>query len=170
MPGLDEISIRTDLRPGDLGAVIRMHGVLYAEEYGYAIQFESYVAEGIHEFMDRYDPAVDRAWICEHDGGMVGSLFCMHRDDGSPQGTAQLRYFLITPECRGVGLGKRLMELFMAHLRARGYRSAYLWTVNELPAAASLYMRHGFRLAEEKPAAAFFNKPLMEQRYELLLP
>jgi GNAT superfamily N-acetyltransferase len=166
MSVLDDISIRTELRPGDFGAVIQMHGVLYAAEHGYGIQFESYVAEGIHEFYSRYDPARDRAWICERDGVMVGSLFCMHREDCA----AQLRYFLTRPEYRGIGLGKRLMGLFMEHLAAQGYRSAYLWTVNELPAAASLYKRHGFRLVEEKPGAAFFNKPLLEQRYELILP
>ena len=39
---LDDISIRTELRPGDIGYVTYMHGTLYSEEYGYRIQFESY--------------------------------------------------------------------------------------------------------------------------------
>jgi peptidyl-dipeptidase Dcp len=53
----------------------------------------------------------------------------------------------------------------MDFLRECGYSSSYLWTTDELPAAASLYTRHGFRLTEEKNSSAF-GKPLKEQRYE----
>jgi peptidyl-dipeptidase Dcp len=65
-PALEEIRIRTDLRPGDLGYVIHLHGSFYGSEYGYSIQFETYVALGLHEFYERYDPRRDRFWICEH--------------------------------------------------------------------------------------------------------
>jgi len=82
--------------------------------------------------------------------------------------SAQLRYFIITPPFRSIGLGKKLMALFMAFLSACGYRSAYLWTTHELPAAASIYKRHGFTLTEEKPSGAF-GKPVKEQKYELKL-
>jgi hypothetical protein len=47
-----------------------------------------------------------------------------------------------------------------------GYQTSYLWTTNELPAAATLYTRAGFRLTEEKESTAF-GKPLKEQRYDL---
>lgn len=163
--GLDDVSIRHDLRPGDLGYVVYRHGKLYGEEYGYNIEFETYVAAGIREFYERYDPERDRAWICEHEGKLVGFLVLMHRDNGA----AQLRYFLIEPEYRGIGLGRLLMELFMAFLREHGYTSAYLVTTHELEAAASLYKRHGFRLTEEEPSSAF-GKPVRLQRYELTLP
>jgi len=163
---LEDITIRTELKPGDIGYVIYLHGVLYGGEYGYGIGFETYVAAGLQEFYQAYDPGRDRAWICEHEGTMVGFLLLMHRGNE----TAQLRYFLVRPEYRGIGLGKRLMELFMQFLEECNYRSAYLWTVDELPAAASLYKRHGFRLTEEKPSAPFFGKPLREQRYDVVLP
>jgi GNAT superfamily N-acetyltransferase len=162
---LEDITIRNDLKPGDIGSVIYLHGSLYGSEYGYGIGFEAYVAAGLHEFYQSYDRSRDRVWICEHENRMVGFLLLMHRENDS----AQLRYFLIQPEYRGIGLGKRLMNLFIQFLRQCNYRSAYLWTVDELPAAASLYKRHGFRLTEEKPASAFFGKPLREQRYDLVL-
>ena len=161
LPGVE---IRTTLAPGDLGYVIHLHGLLYGREHGYGIGFETYVALGMHEFYARYDPARDRVWLCEDRGAIVGSLFLMHRDCGA----AQLRYFLLRPEYRGLGLGKRLMELFMEFLRGCGYSSAYLWTTHELSAAAALYRRHGFRLTEEKESSAF-GKPLREQRYDLVV-
>ena len=162
---LEDIAIRNDLKPGDIGTVISLHGSLYGSEYGYGIGFEAYVAAGLNEFYQSYDQSRDRVWICEHGSRMIGFLLLMHREKAS----AQLRYFLIRPEYRGIGLGKRLMDLFIQFLKQCNYRSAYLWTVDELPAAASLYKRHGFRLTEEKPSAAFFGKPLREQRYDLVL-
>jgi peptidyl-dipeptidase Dcp len=86
----------------------------------------------------------------------------MHREGDA----AQLRYFILEPAYRGLGLGKRLMDLYMEHLRKAGYRSSYLWTTHELAAAASLYKRYGFMLTEEKASDAF-GKSLYEQKYEL---
>lgn len=159
---LDDITIRTELKPGDLGYVIYRHGELYHTEYNYGISFETYVGAGLYEFYKNYDPALDRAWVCEHENKMVGFVLLMHRENNA----AQLRYFLIEPEYRGIGLGKKLMQLYMDFLKEKGYQSSYLWTTNELSSAASLYKRHGFELTEENPSTAF-GKPLMEQRYDL---
>jgi GNAT superfamily N-acetyltransferase len=160
---LNDISIRTVLKPGDLGYVIYRHGSLYGEEYNYEITFETYVALGIYEFYKNYDPEMDRVWICEHDDRIVGFLLLMHRENNA----AQLRYFYIEPEYRGIGLGKKLMELYMEFLDKKGYTSSYLWTTHELRSAASLYKRHGFKLTEEKESTTF-GKPLKEQRYDFI--
>lgn len=161
---LDDISIRTELRSGDIGYVIYLHGALYGKEYGYGIQFESYVAKGLCEFYETYNLERNRIWACEHNDCMIGFLLLMDRGPA-----AQLRYFLIEPEYRGIGLGSKLMNLYMDFLRECGYKGSYLWTTHELSTAAFLYKRHGFKLTEEKESTAF-GKPLREQRYDLLLP
>lgn len=160
---IDDITIRTELRPGDIGYVVYLHGHLYAQEYGYGITFETYVAAGLHEFYQQYDPQKERVWICEHNNSIVGFLLLMHRGKA-----AQLRYFILEPAYRGIGLGKKLVQLYMDFLRQAGYESSYLWTTDELPAAAHLYTRQGFVLTDEKPSTAF-GKPLKELRYELVL-
>jgi peptidyl-dipeptidase Dcp len=160
---LNDITIRTELKSGDIGYVIYLHGLYYKQEYGYGIEFESYVAAGLHEFYTNYNPNRNRVWVCEHDGRMVGFLLLMDRGEA-----AQLRYFLICPEYRGLGLGKRLMELYMDFLHECGFKSSYLWTTDELATAASLYTRHGFKLTEEKESTAF-GKPLIERKYELVV-
>lgn len=161
---LNDIAIRTELRPGDLGYMIYMHGDLYGKEYGYGIPFETYVAKGLCEFYEKYDPERSRVWLCEHKGRIIGSLLLMDRGKA-----AQLRYFLIQPEYRGIGLGGKLINLYMDFLQKRGYKESYLWTTHELSTAAFLYKQVGFKLTEEKESTAF-GKPLREQRYDLFLP
>ncbi len=58
------------------------------------------------------------------------------------------------------------MNLYMDFLHAKGYKSSYLLTTNELDAAAHLYLKHGFELVKETPSTDF-GKPLHEQKYEL---
>jgi N-acetylglutamate synthase-like GNAT family acetyltransferase len=161
---LSDISIRTELRPGDLGYVIYLHGALYSKEYGYGVQFESYVAKGLCEFYEKYNSKRNRVWVCEHDGRMIGFLLLMDRGE-----SAQLRYFLIEPEYRGIGLGSKLLKLYMDFLCECDYKASYLWTTHELSTAGFLYKRLGFQLSEEKESSAF-GKPLREQRYDLILP
>jgi peptidyl-dipeptidase Dcp len=161
---LDDICIRTELRPGDIGYVTYMHGALYSKEYHYGLQFESYVAKGLCEFYEKYNPERNRIWACEHNDRMIGFLLLMDRGDA-----AQLRYFLIEPEFRAIGLGRKLLNLYMDFLRQCGYTASYLWTTHELSTAASLYKRLGFQLTEEKESTAF-GKPLIEQRHDLMLP
>ena len=160
---LNDIAIRTELRPGDLGYVVHVHGRLYGREYNYGIQFETYVAKGLCEFYEKYDSQRNRVWVCEYKDQIIGFLLLMDRGE-----SAQLRYFLIEPEYRGIGLGSKLMNLYMEFLRECGYKTSYLWTTHELTTAANLYKRYGFQLTEEKESTSF-GKSLREQRYDLVL-
>ena len=160
---LEGISIRNELKPGDIGYLTHMHGRLYGQEYDYGVQFEAYVAKGLCEFFEKHNPKRSRVWICEEKGRTVGSLLLMDRGE-----SAQLRYFLIEPEYRGLGLGSKLINLYMAFLKECGYRESYLWTTHELETAAFLYKRMGFKLTEQKESSSF-GKPLIEQRYDLRL-
>lgn len=160
---LEDIRIRTMLQPGDIGYITYLHGKLYSRENGYGIGFEAYVAKGLAEFYEQYDATRDRLWIAEHHQSIVGFLLLMHRGEA-----AQLRYFVLEPAYRSIGLGNKLMQLFMTALQSLDYKTAYLWTTSELPAAAHLYKKYGFTLTEEK-ASTDFGKSLTEQRYDLVL-
>src|SRR5437867_7870156 len=94
------ITLRADLRPGDLGAVVSLHGLVYAREYGFDPTFEAYVAGPLAEFALRGSPR-ERLWLAERDGRLVG---CAAVVAAAPQ-TAQLRWFLVDPAARGAGLG-----------------------------------------------------------------
>ncbi|HWI89993.1 MAG TPA: hypothetical protein VNT20_01910 [Flavisolibacter sp.] len=85
------VSIRTDLKSGDIGYIVYLHGFLYNKEYNYSIAFETYVAKGLYEFYQQYDPDKDCIWICEQNNSIVGFLLLMHRGNNA----AQLRYFIL---------------------------------------------------------------------------
>lgn len=159
------VTIRHDLRPGDLGRVVALHGVLYAREFGFDHGFEAYVAETVAELGRLARPGLDRLWVAERDGRQVGSIAIIGREGGA----AQLRWFLVDPEVRGAGLGRRLIDEALAFCRTAGYRSVYLWTVSGLDAAARLYVAAGFRKTEVKPAALLWGVELAEERYDLSL-
>jgi len=159
---LEDIQIRTALKPGDIGYVIYLHGHLYKKEVNYGIEFETYVASGLAEFYQQYDEQKDRVWVCEHQDKIVGFLLLMHRGEA-----AQLRYFILEPAYRGIGLGNKLLSLYIDFLKEKNYKSSYLLTTDELPASAHLYKKFGFRLTDEKRSNAF-GKAVVQQRYELV--
>lgn len=156
-----ELAIDHQLRPGDIGYLIYLHGKRYALENGYLQGLEIYTMESMLESLKNFSPDKDRFWIARHNDTIVGSIALMNRGD-----LAQLRYFLIEPDYRGYGLGNRLMQLFIDFMHRCGYQGAYLWTTNELPAAAHLYRKFGFVLTEEVPSEQF-GKHTIEQKYEL---
>jgi GNAT superfamily N-acetyltransferase len=156
------LSIRHDLRPGDMGYLIYLHGILYAEEQGYDHTYEGYVAGTFAEFAHGYRPDKDRLWVAEMDGQIIGSIGIVGRSDEE----AQLRWVLVHPKARGMGLGRMLMEEALKFCREAGYTSVYLWTVNGLTAAAQLYESVGFEKMEEK-RHELWGHVLTEERYEL---
>ncbi|MGE5654380.1 MAG: GNAT family N-acetyltransferase, partial [Bacillota bacterium] len=126
-------------RPGDLGWVVQQHGALYAQEYGWDVQFEGLVAETVSDFIKNYDPERERCWIAEMDGENVGAIFLVkHTDD-----TAKLRMFIVHPKARGLGIGKQLVQECLHFAKQAGYGRVSLWTMNVLSAARHIYQRAG---------------------------
>jgi N-acetylglutamate synthase-like GNAT family acetyltransferase len=162
---LEGTAIRSDLRPGDIGGIIALHGVLYTADAGFDVSFEAFVAASVAEYFETFDPARDRVWIVERAGQMCGCLALKGR---SPV-EAQLRYFLLHPDLRGQGLGRKLIEAFLECARALRYKRIFLLTDEAHTAAAThLYLAYGFRKIDERPVDRWGNS-VAEQRYELEL-
>jgi GNAT superfamily N-acetyltransferase len=157
------ITIRHAVRPGDLGRVTALHGLVYAAEYNFDVGFEAYVAHSLGEFGQAIRPDRDRLWLAERGDHLLGSIGIIGREAGA----AQLRWFLVDRQARGQGLGQRLLADALAFCRAAVYRAVFLWTVDSLVAAARLYTAAGFRKTEEKPRQPMWGALLAEQRYDL---
>jgi len=160
----DHVNVRCDLRPGDIGSVVSLHGVIYSREYGYDHTFEAYVAAGAAEFAQAFSPHQDRLWIAEAGGQTIGSIAIVRRSESE----AQLRWFLIDPNWRGLGLGRILLQRALKFCRECGYRVIFLWTVSYLTVATHLYESAGFKKTEEK-TSKLWGQTVIEERHVLQL-
>ena len=151
-------------RPGDYGWIIARHGAVYAAEFGWDIAFEGLVARLVADFVASHDPARERAFIAWSGGQRVGSVFCV-RDSET---RAKLRLFLLEPQVRGRGLGKRLLTACLDFARDKGYADMGLWTHESHKAACALYEKAGFRLVSSVPVRSF-GQDLVEQQWEIAL-
>src|SRR5262245_16204898 len=139
MTPTEKFTIRTDLRPGDIGTVISLHGTVYARERGFDSTFEAYVAEPLAQFVKANSPR-QRLWIAERTGTIVGCIAIVAMSEF----TAQLRWYLVEPNSRGLGIGKRLLDETICFSRQAGYSQIILWTEGSLVYAARMYERAGF--------------------------
>jgi ribosomal protein S18 acetylase RimI-like enzyme len=157
-----DIVLRHDIRPGDIGLVVYLHGLLFAEEHGFGDTFEAQVAASLAEFYLSFKPDKERLWVAEKNGQIVGSVGVVE----SSQSQARLRWLLVDPANRGLGLGKALLEEAIDFCKQCGYRSVFLETFSELTAAGRLYELAGFKITEEK-TKSLFGKTVTEQQYVL---
>ncbi len=151
-------------KPGDLGWIIHRHAVLYAQEYGWDANFEALVADIAAGFIRNYDPKIERCWLAERDGEIIGSVLLVRKS----KTVAQLRLLLVEPKARGIGLGARLVSECERFARAAGYRKIMLWTNSILHAARHIYEQAGYRLVREEPHHSF-GQNLVGQIWELKL-
>jgi len=157
------VSIRTKIKPGDVGYLTYLHGTLYAIECGWDETFETYVAIPLSEFVKSHSDR-EKIWVAERNGTIAGSIAIVQ---AGAEG-AQLRWFLLHPDLHGQGIGWYMMDGALQFCRERGYRSVFLWTEARLEAAARLYRKAGFQLSEEKTHARW-GTTVTEQRYDLRL-
>lgn len=157
-------TLRHTLRPGDIGYLTYLHGVVYAREYKHDITFEAYVADGIADFIQSFKHKRDRIWLADANQRIIGSIAIVGR---SPR-EAQLRWFLVHPDYRGEGIGKRLLKEALRFCKRRKYNAIFLWTTSELDAARHLYTDIGFRKTGEVKHR-IWGKITKEERYDLRL-
>lgn len=161
------VRVRRRLLPGDTEAIVAQHERLYVAEHGLDASFVAGVADGLAAAVARGWPgAREGVWLVERDDTLAGSLGLT--DEGG--GTAQLRWFLIEPELRGGGRGRRLLAEALGLAAESGYARVVLDTFSHLTAAAALYRAAGFRAASEQPGPRWGLDAMVFQRYELALP
>jgi GNAT superfamily N-acetyltransferase len=149
-------------RIGDASFVTFLHGTLYSQEYGLNATFEVQVGREITEFVSQFNPQWDGFWIAEASGTIVGAIVIVNRG----RELAQLRWFILHPTYRGLGLGRELMTRAVDFCKGKGYKKVFLWTFDELHAAIDLYRYFGFERIETK-AHLCWGRNLTEERYEL---
>lgn len=160
---MSEIVLRP-FHPDDTEWVVRQHAENYARDEGFDDTFGPLVAGILAEFNGCHDPARETGWIAERDGQRLGCIFCV----AAGPTLAKLRMFLLLPEARGLGLGKRLLATCMGFARDSGYKGMTLWTHESHRAACALYAATGWQLEDSKPVRSF-GVDLVEQMWTITL-
>ncbi|CAI6058623.1 unnamed protein product [Clonostachys chloroleuca] len=138
----NEITFR-DPRPGDFGYIIHRHGQIYCQEYGWDGSAEIYFARAMTDFMENFNPVTDRIWIAERNDEFIGCVAVCR--DQQRKDTARLRFLIVEPTARGLGLGKQLIQKTIDFAKEKGYRKMVLSTQSILLQAIRLYTAAGFR-------------------------
>lgn len=144
-----------------------MHAVFYARHAGFGQFFESQVASGVAEFAGRLHEPCNGIWAAIQNGRIVGSIAIDGQDLGS--GEAHLRWFILDDGCRGVGVGRWLMQEAIAFCDQRGFAATQLWTFKGLDAARKLYESFGFDLVNETLGKQW-GSTVMEQQFTRVAP
>lgn len=79
--------------------------------------------------------------VLEDDDGSIVGAYGLHPME---ERTCELRKMYLRRECRGQGLGKRLLDEALAESRRLGFARVVLETASVLKEAIALYERYGF--------------------------
>ena len=159
-----EVTFRQGLRPGDLGYLIYLHGILYSKESGYSLKFEGYIVKTFYDFLEHYDPQNDRIWLAEYNQQIIGCIAIVKH----PKKEAQLRWFLTHPVFRGTGIGTKLLNTALDYCREKKYKNVYLLTTSVQQRAIAMYKKAGF-VQTESIELHQWGKTMHEERFDLKL-
>ena len=140
-----DISIRHELRCGDLGRIVSLHGKAYEPLDGFGLRFEAYVARTIAEYILDND-ARGRIWLAERDDELIGCTAVALRDNNA----SQIRWVVVDPPARGIGLGKKLVGLAVDYCKERESDPIFLFTTDGLQESQALYGKLGFNVTSNE--------------------
>lgn len=149
-------------RAGDMGLIIHSHAVEFARDYGWNEEFEALVAEKTADFIRNYNPAIERCWLAEQHGRIVGSLCVV----SAGENVAELRLPFVASEARNLGIGKSMLAEAIRFARHVGYKKLTMWTESIHDHARDLFEDEGMRIVREEPHHRF-GKDLIGQYWEL---
>ncbi len=111
--------------------------------------------------------------IAEHSGRIVGSVM-LYPPGNNAYGVEaitpdpEVRLLAVSPDARGLGVGRALMDECMKRSRAKGAEYLGLHTSQSMKAAMSLYTRMGFERAPDRDFRV--NASELVEGYRLRLP
>ncbi len=136
--------------PGAVEMIVRSHAAYYGERWGFDISFEEQVRAELTEFAERLEAGRDLLLVAMDGDRFAGSVAI----DGScaVERGVRLRWYIVEPEYRARGVGKRLLADALEFCDGAGFETVYLWTFRGLDRARALYESAGFHLVEERDA------------------
>lgn len=147
----------------DVAYVIDRQLSLYESERHFTTEiWKNYLTQGVISLVEKFNPEKDCMFILECDGNASGCVAITHTENN----IAQLRYFFLEPELRGLGAGTRLLNMALDFCRQKKYSNVFLWTVSAQESARILYRNAGFKITETSKNESW-GTPVLEEKWEL---
>lgn len=155
-----------DIRPfktEDVEYVIDRQLSLYESERQFTTEtWKKYLTQGVMDLVDKFDENKDCMYILECDGNAAGCVAITHVSED----VAQLRYFFLEPEVRGMGAGTALLNKALDFCREKKYSHVFLWTVSAQETARTLYKKAGFEITETSENNTW-GTPVLEEKWDM---
>lgn len=149
----------------DISYVIDRQLSLYEAERQFTTEiWKNYLTQGVISLVEKFEPEKDCMFILECNGNPSGCIAITHTEDE----IAQLRYFFLEPELRGLGAGTTLLNAALDFCREKKYSHVFLWTVSAQESARLLYKKAGFHITETSKNENW-GTPVLEEKWELSL-
>jgi len=151
--------------PGAIGRITAMHGEYYSRHWNFGLFFESKVAAELSVLLTHNHADRSGFWLALCNDTIAGGIAI----DGNQkeQHEARLRFFIVSNEFQGHGIGNLLMDKAISFCKEKKFAKVHLSTFAGLDAARHLYEKWGFRLIEEKEERTW-GLPVNEQIFELV--
>ncbi len=85
-----------------------------------------------------------RYYIAQNDKGEIVGGGGIYPTEGLPEDTCELVKMYLSPDARGIGLGKRIIEKCLNTALEFGFSKIYLESMPELKQALNVYEKFGF--------------------------
>ena len=147
--------------------MVALHDRVYRSEFGAGAAFAEGIRLALENAVRRHWPqesAFGSVWLVERHGRLMGSLALVLK---CPR-AGNIDWFVLAPELRGHGLGRRLLGELLAEAEARGMERPTVHTFSLLKAAARRYREAGFRIVWERERD-WYGQRIVEHVYELEL-
>ena len=136
---------------------------LYESERQFTTEiWKKYLTQGVISLIENFNPDKDCMLILECDGNASGCIAITHTEES----VAQLRYFFLEPELRGLGAGKNLLDTALNFCREKKYSHVFLWTVSAQESARKLYKNAGFNITETSKNESW-GSLVLEEKWDL---
>jgi GNAT superfamily N-acetyltransferase len=140
------VRLRHEWHSQDSRLIVDLHRAGYAALGArFGETFLAHVAETVDEAALEQNGSRSRVWFAETEGRTIGMAAMVDRGT-----SGQLRWVVLLPEARGLGIGRALFDAAMDHARAQGWHSVFLHTTDGLDASMALYLKNGFTVTSDE--------------------
>lgn len=133
-----DVHLRRAEDPADT-EIVRQLFREYQDAIGVDLCFQGFAAE-LAGLPGPYAPPRGGLWLAQAEGRAVGCIALREIDAQR----AEMKRLFVRPAGRGLGLGRRLVEVLVEEARRLGYRAVCLDTLPTMRTAQALYEELGF--------------------------